>query len=44
MSIVGHKLHFNKMNIAICPETKENYRIDNLIFTVIEEYPVTKYV
>jgi len=29
MSEYGHKLKFNKENIAICPESKEAYKLDN---------------
>jgi UDP-2-acetamido-3-amino-2,3-dideoxy-glucuronate N-acetyltransferase len=29
MSEYGHKLTFNKEGIAVCPESKENYRLEN---------------
>jgi len=29
MSEYGHRLHFNEENIAICPESKEKYKIEN---------------
>ena len=29
MSEYGHRLHFNANNIAICPESKEQYRLEN---------------
>jgi UDP-2-acetamido-3-amino-2,3-dideoxy-glucuronate N-acetyltransferase len=28
MSEYGHRLHFDKNNIAICPESKEQYIFD----------------
>jgi UDP-2-acetamido-3-amino-2,3-dideoxy-glucuronate N-acetyltransferase len=29
MSEYGHKLEFNKNGIAICPESKEKYKLTN---------------
>ncbi|NSW45810.1 MAG: N-acetyltransferase [Bacteroidales bacterium] len=29
MSEYGHKLHFNEEGIAICPESKEKYKLEN---------------
>jgi len=29
MSEYGHKLHFNDKGIAICPESKEKYKLEN---------------
>jgi len=25
----GHKLHFSSIGVAICPETKQEYRLEN---------------
>ncbi len=29
MSEYGHQLHFDKHGVAVCPESKETYRLDN---------------
>jgi UDP-2-acetamido-3-amino-2,3-dideoxy-glucuronate N-acetyltransferase len=29
MSEYGHKLHFNDEGIAICPESKQEYKLEN---------------
>ncbi len=36
MSEYGHKLHFNENGIAICPESKQKYRLQNNQVTRIE--------
>jgi UDP-2-acetamido-3-amino-2,3-dideoxy-glucuronate N-acetyltransferase len=33
MSQFGHRLHFDEQGVAICPESKEKYRLDNDIVT-----------
>ena len=35
MSEYGHRLHFNEEGIAICPESKEKYQLNNNIVTKI---------
>ena len=35
MSEFGHRLHFNPEGIAICPESKESYQLNNGIVTKI---------
>ena len=35
MSEFGHKLHFDKQGIAICPESEEKYRLENNSVTKI---------
>ena len=37
VSKAGHRLVFNTENIATCPETKENYLLDNNIVTAVKE-------
>ncbi|NQV54061.1 MAG: N-acetyltransferase [Flavobacteriales bacterium] len=36
MSTHGHRLHFDESGIAICPESKQKYRLDNGRVTKIE--------
>ena len=38
MSEYGHRLEFNAEGIAVCPESKEEYRIANQLVSKIERY------
>jgi len=37
MSEYGHKLHFNVEGIAICPESKENYKLESGVVSKLEK-------
>ena len=36
MSEYGHKLHFDDKGIAVCPESKQEYKLDNNIVTRVK--------
>lgn len=42
ISEYGHRLKFDSNNIAVCPESKEKYKLDNNNVTKLEEVVVSK--